>query len=91
MMDKGTKIKFLKIVDATDLSGEMVIVDFETGKYFLFRGTARDIWDKVRDGVTVQEIVKQLMKEYDVKEEFCTEQVITFLNKLIELGFICEM
>ena len=37
-MDKNTTIKMKKQINVTDLSGEKVMVDFESGKYFLIIG-----------------------------------------------------
>ena len=61
---QNVKIKLKRKLDVTDLSGEKVMIDFESGKYFLLKGSANDIWNMIQDEeeITIQRIVQQLMK-----------------------------
>lgn len=83
-----SKIKILKKPDVTDLAGEKVMIDFETGKYFLLKGVANDIWDMMADDVTVEEICSKLLEEYDVDEQTCKKEVVTFLKNMEDHQFI---
>ncbi len=87
-MIKNYKIDIIKMPDVTELAGEKVMIDFESGKYFMLTGSANDIWDLFNKVKTSNEIVDGLMEIYDVAKETCTEEVISFLNKLVEIGFI---
>ena len=87
-MDRTTTIHMLKKLNVTDLAGEKVMIDFATGKYFMIRGTGNDIWDLIQDDITVDEIIRQLLSEYDVAEEECEASVLSFLEKLQSYGFI---
>ena len=87
-MDKTTTIKLTKEINVTDLSGEKVMVDFESGKYFLIKGVGNDIWDMIQKEITVGEIIEKLLQEYEVSEEECEKSVFEFLGKLEELQFI---
>lgn len=87
-MDKNTKIIMKKKLNITDLSGEKVMVDFETGKYFLIKGVGNDIWDFIQEESTPGAIVEQLLQEYDVSREECEKSVFEFLEKLQALDFI---
>ena len=87
-MDKATKVKLIKQLNVTDLSGEKVMVDFESGKYFLIKGVGNDIWDLIQNEITVGEIIDKLLSEYDVSAEECERSVLDFLGKLKELEFI---
>lgn len=82
------KIKLEKQLDVTDLAGEKVMIDFESGKYFMIKGSGNDIWDMMKDGITVQEIVDGLLKIYDVDEKTCQESVIKFVEQMKEYDFI---
>ena len=70
-MNKETKINLIKKIDVTDMAGDKVMIDFESGKYFLLRGTAVDIWDNIQKETTVGELVKTLLGIYEVDEETC--------------------
>lgn len=87
-MERTATIKVLKKLNVTDLSGEKVMVDFEQGKYFMIKGVGNDIWDMLTDGITVEQIIKNLLAEYEVSEEVCEQEVLKFLNSLEEIGII---
>ena len=82
------KVKIVKKPDVTDLVGEKVMIDFESGKYFMLTGTANDIWDMLGDGVELKSIVEALTNEYEVDSEECRESVLKFLNELVNIGFV---
>ncbi len=87
-MDKNTTIVMKKKLNVTDLAGEKVMVDFETGKYFLIKGVGNDIWDMLQEETTPAKIIEQLLSEYDVTPEECERSVMEFLAKMQELKFI---
>ncbi len=87
-MDKNSTIIMKKQLNVTDLAGEKVMIDFETGKYFLIKGVGNDIWDMLQQETTPTNIIESLLKEYDVTEEECEASVMEFLDKLQKLGFI---
>lgn len=82
------RIKILNKPQVNDLAGEKVMVDFESGKYYMLKGVANDIWDLLIDGITVDEIVNTLLSEYDVTEETCRNEVNKFLEQMVGYRFI---
>ncbi len=88
VMNKDSKIKMIKKIDVTDMAGDKVMIDFESGKYFLLRGTAADIWDNIQTETTVGELVAKLLTIYDVDEETCLSGTEQFLSQLEEANFI---
>ena len=89
-MDKNATIVMKKKLNVTDLAGEKVMVDFESGKYFLIKGVGNDIWDMLQEETTPARIIAQLLSEYDVTEEVCVEETLKFLNSLENIGIIGE-
>lgn len=87
-MELTTGIKLIKNLEVTCLNDEKAMVDFETVKYFLLKGSANDIWDYIQEETTVEEIVNKLLKVYDVDKNECLTSVIQFLEQLKENGFI---
>jgi len=87
-MSGNYKIKILKKPDVTDLVGEKVMIDFESGKYFLLTGSANDIWDLLVDGIDTDIIVTKLTEVYEVETDVCKESVHKFLNELESIGFV---
>jgi uncharacterized protein (DUF433 family) len=87
-MDLNEVIKLKKDLSVTDLSGEKVMIDFDSGKYFMIKGAGNDIWDIIQEEITVGEIIDRLLKDYDISREDCEKSVAAFLGKLKELEFI---
>lgn len=87
-MDENTRIKLIKKLDVTDMAGDKVMIDFESGKYFLLRGSASDIWDCIQEEISVGEIKKNLMQIYDIDSQSCVDGIIAFLTQLKDNGFI---
>ncbi len=82
------KITVLRKPEVIDMAGDKVMVDFESGKYFMLRGTANDIWELLQNQTSSQQIIEELLKEYDVDRDTCEKSVVEFLEKLSERGFI---
>lgn len=87
-MDKNSTINMKKKMNVTDLAGEKVMIDFETGKYYMIKGVGNDIWDMLQQETTPAAIIDSLLKEYDVSVEECERSVMDFLSKMQDLGFI---
>ena len=87
-MDKNALIRKKKKLNVTDLAGEKVMIDFESGKYFLIKGTGNDIWDMLQEEITPAQIIEKLLSEYDVSREECEASVMEFLDKMKSFDFI---
>ncbi len=87
-MDKNALIRMKKKLNVTDLAGEKVMIDFESGKYFLIKGTGNDIWDMLQEEITPAQIIEKLLSEYDVSREECEASVMEFLDKMKSFDFI---
>ena len=87
-MEKGTKVTLIKHIDVTDMAGDKVMIDFETGKYFMLRGTAVDIWDNIQSETTVGDILSTMLTIYDVDEDTCLTGIEKFLKQLEDAKFI---
>ena len=87
-MDRSTLIHIRKKLNVTDLSGEKVMIDFASGKYFLIKGTGNDIWDLIQNDITIDEIIKKLLSEYDVSEAECEASVFAVPPVLLHLALI---
>ena len=87
-MEKNKRIALKKQIEVTELAGEKVMIDFESGKYFLVKGVGNDIWDYLQKETTAADIINHLLEDYDVSPEVCEAQVMQFLGKMEEYDFI---
>lgn len=72
----------------TDLEGDLVFLDADGGEYQVLRGTARWIWDLLEQPRTLEEICALVEAEYEVPSETCREQLVPFLEELVELELL---
>lgn len=87
-MSDNYRIKVLKKPDVTDLAGEKVMIDFDSGKYYMLIGSANDIWDMLGDKADSDGIVGALTEIYEVEAEECRTSVLKFLNDLVTMEVI---
>ncbi len=87
-MERDELIRISKKLNVTDLAGEKVMIDFESGKYFMIKGVGNDIWDMLQEEITPAQIIEKLLSEYEVSQEECESAVMDFLVKMRELQFI---
>lgn len=83
-------MRLVRKLDVTDLCGEKVMIDFETGKYFMLKGIANDIWDMLgeQEFISINNIISELLTKYEVEEEMCDTSVRDFLKKLNVMNMI---
>lgn len=69
-------------IDATDLDGEVVMMNMEKGQYFMMNDVGSRIWEIIEEPIKVSEIINALISEYEVEREECENTVMEFLNDL---------
>ena len=71
-----------------DMDGEKVMLNIENGKYFGLDTIGSRIWELIEKPHIIREVVAELLREYDVEEEICQNEVLTFLDKLYAQGLV---
>ena len=73
------------------VSGEVIAIQLNTGKYYSFSNVAADIWSLADNGISLEEILNILGKLY-IQSENSESEVREFISKCsAELLFIkCE-
>ena len=70
---------------SSELDGEAVILDMESGKYHSLDRTGTRIWALLENKISLDDIVLQLIEEYSVEREQCTTEVEEFINRMVDL------
>ncbi|WP_338470947.1 lasso peptide biosynthesis PqqD family chaperone [Niallia sp. XMNu-256] len=74
----------------SDMDGEKVMLSIENGKYYNLGEIGGAIWDLMKEPISTQELVSQLLSRYEVEPKECEEQVLSFLNELMDAGLISK-
>jgi hypothetical protein len=68
----------------SDMGDEKVILSIENGKYYNLGVMGSQIWDLIKEPVSIDSVVEALLEDYEVAREVCEEHVLSFLNHLVE-------
>jgi hypothetical protein len=68
----------------SDMDGEKVMVNINNGNYYNLGRMGGLIWGLMGNPISVSDLVAALMTEYDVEQNVCEEQVLSFLKHLLD-------
>jgi len=91
MIDINSTVKRNEEVFASEVDGEAVMMNIQTGKYYGLDEIGTRIWELMKEEIEVKKIINELRKEFDVSEQQCKKDVLTLLgdlekNQLIEVS-----
>lgn len=73
---------------SSDLDEAVVMMDIEKGLYYSLNAVGAEIWEMIENPIAVKTICYNLSSEFDVDEEKCESEVITYLKKLLDFNII---
>jgi len=73
---------------SSDLAGEAVILDLTSGVYYGLNEVGAKIWHLIQQPQTIQAIQHNLLQEYDVDPEVCTQDLLQLLQELQAAGLV---
>lgn len=76
-----------KIIQSA-IGEEVVMLDMDSGFYFGLNSVASIIWGKLEKEISLEEIISELLEEYNIDEVACENETKIFLNQLIEKNII---
>lgn len=88
MVNNNSIIEKNKDIEVTDFNNEKVMMDLDQGKYFALNDVGSRIWELTKENTTVQDIIDELLKEYDIDEETCKTEVINYIKDLVSNGVV---
>ena len=70
------------------LDDDIIMADINTGNYFGLDLTGRRIWELIEQPAKLEDICARLAQEYEVDPASCEQEVVVFVNELVEKGLI---
>lgn len=74
---------------AAELNSGCVVLNFDTGIYYALDGVGTRIWEMVRNGLSIEEMVSSLVENYDVTEPRASADLVELLSQLEREGLVC--
>jgi hypothetical protein len=65
-----------------NLEGEVILIHLETGVYYSFNGVGADIWAMIGNGLSIQQIVNNLLSRYHETTEKIAPSIELFVQEL---------
>lgn len=82
MIERSSTVQRNNEVFANEIDGEVVMMNIQTGKYYGLDDVGTRIWEMMKEEIQVQQIIRQLLKEYHVSEQECAQDVMQLLSDL---------
>lgn len=73
---------------ASNLGDETVMMNLDNGDYLGLNKVASDIWNLLKEPISVEKLYSQIINLYDVTEEQCKVEVNDFLKKISEQNML---
>lgn len=75
---------------ATDMDGETVMMSIERGEYYGLDGIGPFLWEQLAEPVSLDELCRRVLREYEIDEATCRADVSAFIEDLIDKGVLCR-
>ncbi len=72
---------------ATEVDGELVMIDANSGKFFSIKGVGLDIWRALDEQSGLDSICEDLSRSYGISRAECGAAVDAFAGQLVSAGF----
>jgi hypothetical protein len=74
---------------SSEIDGEVVMMNIESGKYIGMNTVGSEIWKMVEEKpVSINEICNQLTQIFNIEKETCEQEVLSFCSKLLKENLI---
>ena len=73
---------------SSNLSGEAVILNLNSGVYFGLNEVGASIWHLLQQPISIGEIRDAIVEEYEVKIAQCEQDLLSLLEDLLASGLI---
>lgn len=71
-----------------DLNGEAAILQLSSGLYFGLDEVGARIWQLLQEPTTPDDVVRDLLEEYEVEASACRADVTNLLAEMIDVGIV---
>ena len=87
-LDLHMRVRRIDVVLDTEIDEQTVMMDILRGSYFGLNRTGSRIWSLLAEPITIGDLCDRLLEEFDAPREQCEQQVVGFLESLIDRGLV---
>ena len=67
----------------TEVDGESVVMNVDTGNYFGMNSVSTDIWHMMESDLSFNDMITSILKSYEVDEETCRKDTRPAIARMI--------
>ena len=72
----------------SQIDDELLILDSRTGEYFKIDPVGLSIWKLLKEPIEVQQLLDQLVEDFEVEEAQCKADTLPFIEMLVEKEYL---
>jgi phosphatidylserine decarboxylase len=73
---------------ASEVDGEVVILDVESGHFFQLNGVGSSVWQRLESPMTLGALCTAMLDEFEVDAAQCRSDVRAFAAKMLDRGLL---
>ena len=77
-----------KSILENEIDGEKIMLNIDNGEYYGLDKIASRIWELADNKISIENMIRQLLEEYEIDYETCKNDVLEFLDELIKKKLI---
>ena len=79
----GLRYRAIKEHLFSEMNEEGVILSLKNGKYYGLNSVGLVVWTNIQEAATLDEIEAAVTAEYEVDQETCRQEVVSFLDTML--------
>jgi hypothetical protein len=87
-LDESSVVVAADHTTSAEVDGESVILDLDGGVYYGLNSSGSRIWKKLQEKKTIEELIDEITKEYDVGRSECEDDIFSLVQDLRENNLI---
>lgn len=87
-VDSSMRVVAASDTVSTDVDGEQVLLNLETGMYHGMNTVGTDIFEMIEEPRSVADLTAEISEKYEIDEETARTDVREFLDSLLEAGLV---
>jgi hypothetical protein len=80
-----------KKVIQSKIGDEVVMLDMDSGFYFGLNSVASIIWGKLEKPISLEEVINELLDEYNIDRDTCENDTMAFWLQLLDKNIIKQV
>lgn len=88
VLNQNTLVQRNPKLIANQMDGEIVMMSIDNGEYYGLDEVGSRIWDLMQEPVSISKLVDQLISEFDVTPDECLQDILSFLDELLNRDLV---